>query len=202
MKELEMRSIYFLLSAVMLLSSASAAQAQRIYLTVNGGTYRQASDFLTLKSEAQEIDLAADKTFSLGANLELGPLRVSTAYVTGASLSQHGIVGKDKIADGTLLAAAADIVLRPLPRILVQPYFLGGAGIKRKSYSFKDQDFADQFEDLKATTDLALHWGVGADLMLGGFGVMAEVSDFVTFTDRKFGNHDAFGVIGLRFRLF
>jgi hypothetical protein len=38
--------------------------------------------------------------------------------------------------------------------------------------------------------------------MLGGFGVMAEIHDFVTFNNKKFGRHDAFGVVGLRFRLF
>jgi opacity protein-like surface antigen len=191
-----------ILAACFILGATSAASAQRVYLTVNGGAYRQASDFMTLKDGAQEIDLDAGSTFALGANLELGRLRATAAYVTGASLSHKGVEGTDQIGEGTLFAAAADFVVRPLPRILVQPYFLGGAGIKRKSYSFKDDELVDQFEEIKATTDFALHWGVGADLMLGGFGVMAEVHDFVTFADRKFGAHDAFGVVGIRLRLF
>lgn len=191
-----------MLLASVALGAAPAALAQNVNLTINGGAYRQAGDFMTLKDNAKQVDLTAKTTFALGANLELGAIRLTAAYVTGSSIGLHGIEGTDKIGEGTLLAGAADVVVRPLPRILVQPYILGGVGFKRNGYSFTGDDMASEFPELKPTTDLALHWGVGADLMLGGVGVMAEVNDFVTFTDKKFGRHDAFGVIGLRLRLF
>lgn len=192
-----------LLAACLTLAAASGASAQGIHLTVNGGAYRQASDFVTLKHEAKEVDLDAGTTFSLGANLELGPLRATAAYVSGATLSRKGVTGKEKVGEGTLLAASADLMMRPIPRILgLQPYLLGGVGLKHNSYSFEDDGLLVDFKDYKAQSDLALHWGVGADFMLGGIGVMAEINDFVTFADRKFGTHDAFGVIGLRLRLF
>lgn len=191
-----------LIAAFLTLAGASGASAQGVHLTVNGGAYRQASDFVTLKSGAEEIDLDAGTTFSLGANLELGPLRATAAYVSGATLTRHGVSGKDKIGEGTLLAAAADIVLRPIPRLLgLQPYLLGGVGLKRNSYNFEDQGLPVDFKDYKSKSDFSLHWGVGADFMFGRIGVMAEVNDFVTYTDKKFGTHDAFGVIGLRLRL-
>jgi hypothetical protein len=190
------------LTALLALGTAPAALAQHVYLNINGGAYRQAGDFLTLKNTAKTVDLAAKSTFALGANLELGSIRFTGAYVTGASIGQHGVEGSGKIGEGTLLAGAADVVLRPIPRILVQPYILGGVGFKRNGYSFVSDEFAEEFPELEPTTDLALHWGIGADLMLGGFGVMVEVNDFVTFTNKKFGRHDAFGVVGLRLRLF
>lgn len=190
-----------LLAACLTLAAASGARAQ--HLTINGGAYRQASDFVTLKNGAKEIDLDAGTTFALGANLELGPLRVTTAYVSGAKLSRKGVTGKEKIGEGTLLAASADLLMRPIPRIIgLQPYLLGGVGLKRNSYEFEDAGLLIDFKDYKSKSDLALHWGLGADFMLGGIGVMAEISDFVTFADKKFGTHDAFGVIGLRLRLF
>jgi hypothetical protein len=37
--------------------------------------------------------------------------------------------------------------------------------------------------------------------MLGNFGVVAEVSDFITRDDDRFGRHDSFAMVGLRFRL-
>lgn len=191
-----------MLIASVALAAAPTALAQNAYLTVNGGAYRQAGDFMTLKDNASKVDLTAKSTFALGANLELGSIRFTGAYVTGSSIGLDGIENSDKIGEGTLLAGAADVVVRPLPRILVQPYILGGVGFKRNSYSFSDDEVADEFPELTPTTDFALHWGIGADLMLGGIGVMAEINDFVTFTDKKFGRHDAFGVIGLRLRLF
>lgn len=191
-----------LLLASLALGAAPAVLAQHANLTINGGSYRQGGNFMTLKDNAKVVDLAAKSTFALGANLELRSIRFTAAYVTGSTIGEHGIEGADQIGEGTLLAAAADIVVRPLPRILVQPYILGGVGLKRNGYSFNNDETADLYPELQPTTDLALHWGIGADLMLGGVGVMTEFNDFVTFNDKKFGRHDAFAVVGLRLRLF
>jgi hypothetical protein len=188
-----------LLAALAVLPAAPVARAQGIHLTPMLGAYKQASDFQTLKGEAQSIDLKRENTMALGANLELGALRGTLAYVTNAKLSREGVSGD--VGEGKLLLLTGDLVVRPIPRILgLQPYLLGGAGVKRNDYSFKDDGFAADFP--KNETDFALHFGVGADLMFGGLGVMAEVGDFVSYADRKFGRHDAVGMVGLRLRLF
>jgi hypothetical protein len=37
--------------------------------------------------------------------------------------------------------------------------------------------------------------------MLGGFGIMAEVTDYITRSEGGFGQHDAFAFVGLRVRV-
>lgn len=190
-----------LLAALAALSAAPVARAQGIHLTPTLGAYVKANDFHTLRSEAENVDLKHEGAMAVGANLELGALRGTLSYVSGAKLSRQGVTDMDQIGEGTLLLLTGDLVLRPISRILgLQPYVLGGAGIKRNGYSFTDEGLAASFP--KDETDFAFHFGVGADFMLGGFGVMAEVGDFVSFVDRKFGRHDAVGVVGLRLRLF
>jgi hypothetical protein len=186
------------LAAGLGLTAATPAAAQ-IHLTPALGVFIPASDLQDLEGQAAQTRLDRSGTLGLGLNIELGWLRGSVAYATGATISDDGVTGEDEIGDGSVLAAAADLVLRPLPRLLVQPYLLGGVGLKRQDFSFDDDTVADLPED---RSDLALHVGVGADLMLGGFGIMAEITDYITRNeDDSFGQHDAFAMVGLRVRL-
>jgi hypothetical protein len=179
----------------------AAARAQSIHVSPMVGAYIPASDFQTLKGEAEEIRLKREATLGLGLILDLGSLRGTIAYATGTDLSEEGVGDTDAIGDGSLLALAADLVIRPVPRIVgIQPYLIGGAGLKRQSYSFEESGFNVDFPENE--TDFAFHFGVGADLMLGGLGIVAEFSDFATFADGDFGPHDAFATVGLRLRLF
>ena len=78
---------------------------------------------------------------------------------------------------------------------------LGGLGLKRQDFSF-DDDGVSTNPLPSDKTDLAVHAGVGADLMFGRFGIMAEVTDYITRNeDSTFGQHDAFGMVGLRVRM-
>jgi hypothetical protein len=197
-----MRRIGFMLAtaAAVGLGSAEKARAQ-IYITPAAGAFIPASDLRDLKDQAEQTRLERSGTLGLGLNVELGWLRGSLAYATGATISERGVSGTDEVGDGSVLAVAADVLVRPLPRLLVQPYLLGGVGLKRQDFSFTDDGLGEN--PLPSDrTDLALHVGIGADLMLGGVGIMAEVTDYVTRTEEKtFGQHDAFAFVGLRIRL-
>lgn len=185
-------------AAVLLLGGTAAAQG--ISITPSIGAYIPASDFYDLRDEADRLRVEKDGTFALGLAVELGWLRGTLAYASGATL--RGVDtegGREEIGDGTLLLGAADLVLRPIPRlVVVQPYLLGGIGFRNASY---DTDRLESFfpEDDRET---ALHIGLGADLMLGRIGIVAELTDFISRdADDKWGEHDAFATVGLKFRL-
>lgn len=195
-----MRSIQRLLLAVLFTGALAAPAAAQVYITPSVGGYIPASDFQTLRGEAHEARVERSATMALGLNLELGALRGSLAYVTGTELTEDGVANRGAIGDGSMLAGSLGLVMRPIPRILgLQPYVLGGAGFKRHGYSYNDDGFSLGLPEDQ--TDFALHFGVGADLMLGRIGVMAEFTDFVS-RDNGWGPHDGFATIGLKLRLF
>lgn len=180
--------------------NATSVEAQ-IHITPSLGAYIPASDLKDLRSQADQTRLNREGTLGLGLNLEMGFLRGSIAYASGAKITDEGVENRGELGDGSVLAVAADLVLRPLPRLLVQPYLLGGVGFKRFDYSYNDDGIGTNPlpEDKR---ELALHAGVGADLMFGPIGVMAEVTDFISKDqDDKWGMHDAFVMVGLRLRL-
>jgi hypothetical protein len=178
--------------------SALGAAAQVIHVTPAAGVFVPASDLQGVRSGAEQVRIEREGTLGLGINVELGWLRGSIAYASGATVSESGAEGRT--GDGSVLAAAADLIVRPLPRLFVQPYVLGGIGLKRQDFSFSDDGLSGN--PLPSDrSDVALHAGIGADLMLGGFGVMAEVSDYITHENGSFGQHDVFAMVGLRIRL-
>lgn len=184
-----------------LLALTAAPAAAQIYITPAAGVFIPASDLEDLEGQAEATRLSRSGTLGLGVNLELGWLRGSVAYATGATISEEGVADEDDIGDGSVLAVAADLIVRPLPRLLVQPYLLGGVGLKRQDFSYDDDGVGTNPlpPDL---TDFALHAGLGADVMLGRFGIMAEITDYITRNeDSTFGQHDAFALVGLRVRL-
>src|SRR5919109_1153908 len=82
----------------------------------------------------------------------------------------------------------------------VETRWVRGSGIKRQDYSYDDEQFENVFPAEK--TDFTVHFGLGADLWLGGIGIMAEVTDFLSRNaDDSLGQHDAFVLVGLRYRL-
>jgi hypothetical protein len=186
-------------AAAVLLAAAPGTAFSQVHITPAIGAFIPASDLRDLRSEAEHRRLSREATFGVGVNVESGWLRGSVAYATGATITGEGL-GGDEVADGSVLAVAADLVFRPLPRLLVQPYVLGGAGFKRQDYSYSRDGLTHPLPADRR--DVALHVGVGADVMLGGFGVMAEITDYITrHQGGGFGQHDAFAFVGLRFRL-
>ena len=196
-----MKRLLFAAAAAGLPALAAAPAAAQIYITPAAGVFIPASDLEDLEGQAEQTRLDRSGTLGLGLNIELGWLRGSIAYATGATISEEGVDGDEEIGDGSVLAAAADLIVRPLPRLLVQPYLLGGIGLKRQDFSF-DDDGVGSNPLSSDQTDFAVHAGIGADVMLGRFGIMAEVTDYITRNeDSTFGQHDAFALVGLRVRM-
>jgi hypothetical protein len=186
--------------AIALLSFGPAPAHAQIGLTVLGGGYVPGSDFQQLRNAAQDRRVARESTLGVGANVDLGFIRLSLAYATGATLTEEGVQNGNEVGDGSVLAAAAGLVLRPIPRLLVlQPYLLGGIGVKRERFSFDGGIGGNPFT--RDESGLAGQIGVGADVMLGPIGVVAEITDYVSRRDGSFGPHDAFVMIGLKVRL-
>ncbi len=176
------------------LAAPVAARAQ-VALTPMVGGYIPASDVNQVTGTAQNIAKTRDGTLALGLNLDLASmLRVSGLYASGTTLKN---ANKQDIGKGNVAAVAGDLVIRPLPRILVQPYLVAGAGEKFYKY--------DQNATLASGGDahaFALHGGLGADLMVGPIGAVAELTDFLSKgADDKWNVHDAFLMLGMKLRL-
>lgn len=193
-----------LLFAVVMLGAAAlpgVLHAQGITVTPQIGVYVPGDDFESLRAGADSIRVDNEGTLALGLNIDLGILRGSVAYASSAKLNRRGVLGQDQIGEGKVLAVAGDLVLRPIPRLLIlQPYLLAGAGLRRADYDYEDDGLSDAFP--KNDSDFALHAGVGADLTLGPIGISAEITDFISKSDEdKWNRHDAFGFVGLKLRL-
>ena len=188
-----MRPISAVIGGALLAFASTAASAQSI--TALAGGYIPAGDLKTVQSGAEDV-LDRNGTLALGFNLDFGLLRGTLAYASGTTIRN---ADKEDIGEGTVLAAAADIVLRPLPRILVQPYLLGGVGFKNLSYD-SDNSVTNAFPE--DDRELSLHAGIGADVMFGPVGIVAEITDFISKdADDKWGMHDAFLMVGAKLRL-
>jgi opacity protein-like surface antigen len=195
-----MKRFMFVIAAAVLAAPA-AAHAQKISVTPSAGFYIPASDIYNLRDEAESIAVDKEGTFAMGLNVDFGTLRGSIAYASGAQLNERGVQNRENIGEGKLLAVAGDLVFRPIPRVIVQPYLVLGAGVRREDYSYEDDGVSDALP--KEQTDFAFHAGLGADVMLGRIGIVAEITDFIT--QEPTGNwdqHDAFGFVGLKFKLF
>jgi hypothetical protein len=193
-------------SSVLLIALAAIAlpshalHAQGITLAPMFGAYTQASSFASLRSNAQELRVERETALALGLNVEFGAVRGSLAYVSGATLNEKGASNTTEIGEGTLIAGAIDLLIRPVARIVIfQPYLFIGGGFKDQQYSYTEDRFSAFGE---SDRDLAIHAGIGADLMFGGIGVVAEISDFLS---KDFGGswnqHDGFGLIGVKVRM-
>ncbi len=196
------------LFAAPLLALALAAPVQgqgRLTVTPLIGGYIPGNDVQDLRTGAEQATIDKEAALGLGLNIELGWLRGTLAYASGATVNVEDAGDpalEGEIGEGNVLVAAADVVLRPLPRlIVVQPYLVGGAGLKRTDYDWETDGAADAFPEDQS--DFTLHVGVGTDISLGPVGIVVEVSDFISKEgDDSFGRHDAFGMVGLKFGLF
>ena len=186
-----MKSLRAVLSATAFLGVAIPAVNAQIVIEPMVGGYVPASNVNQVQGSASNIAKTRDGTLSLGLNVGLGMLRGSVAYASGTTIKN---ASKQDIGKGNVLAAAADLVIRPLPRLLVQPYLLAGAGEKFYKY-----DESTLLASGGSDQDFAFHGGLGADMTVGSLGVVAELTDFLSKgADSKWNVHDAFLMVGLR----
>lgn len=189
------------LAAAAVVLVPNVTRAQGISITPQIGVYVPGNSVDSLRSGAQQVRVKREGDLALGFNVDLGFLRGSVAYASNAKLNQQTTVSgaESQVGKGKLLAVAGDIVLRPLPRILVQPYLLAGAGLRRADYSYDTSGLSDAFP--KDKSEFALHAGVGADLMLGPVGATAEITDFISKNSAdQWKQHDGFGFVGLKLK--
>lgn len=185
-----MRRLGATVFACVLVALPAAGSAQ-VGITPRVGIYIPAGDFSELEQGAETIQLEKEAAMTLGATLDLGRFYAGFDYVTGSTITEDGLQGEDEVGDGSLLAAAAGIRLS-LGLPLIQPHVRLGAGLKRLDYSFDDNTL-DEIDD---DTDFSLHGAVGATLGLGGLGITAELSDYMTVDG--FEPNDFMFTVGLR----
>lgn len=175
------------------LAAPVMAHAQ-IAITPMVGGYVPSGSVNQVESGAQTVATTRQGTLSLGGNLDLGFLRGTVDYVSGTTIQD---ASRTNLGKGNMLAAAGDLVIRPIPRILVQPYLIAGAGEKFYRY-----DQTTSFFNPGTQRAFAWHGGLGADLMLGNVGAVAELTDFVSKgSDAKWDAHDAFMMVGMKLKL-
>jgi hypothetical protein len=203
-----------LVGAPLLLASAADAEAQRLQLVPRAGIFVSGGNLAEVSGTLGDVEADMKGTLGVGLGLEVGvPLspigfRAGFDYATNSKLSLKGISAGEDEAGAKLLAVTGDVVLRPLPRlIVVQPYLVGGAGVKRYDFELSELEADAQGLFPEDQTDFTLHGGAGVDISLGPLALRAEVSDYVSWFEldeggeRKMQN-DIFATLGLRLQLF
>lgn len=145
-----------------------------------------------------------ERSFAYSLGLELavsGPIsgRATLAYATTADLGVEGGMCPECEASNNLLNATAALVFRPLPGgVPLQPYLLGGGGVKHYDLSSLDELHRSPLHDQTRRTMLL---GAGIEIRLGPMRVVTEVSDYISpvFADRDLETtqHDLFWTAGL-----
>jgi opacity protein-like surface antigen len=184
---------------VFLLAGAAAPAAAQIHITPAVGAFHPDRSPFALDYEGESHrHLIRGRTLGLGLNLEAGIFRGTIAYATNAKILRDGFAAEGPVGEGQLLAVLGGLTLRPIPRFGgLQPYGIAGAGVKRFGYSWDEDGISNAFPSDQ--TDFALQAGLGLDMMLGAFGLTAEVSDMISV--RSNVRHDTFLMLGMRLRL-
>ena len=216
-----MKVVAAALAGVVLQGAPVAAQIPGldVSLVPKVGFYSPATDLQTAADAAGAIVDDRGGSLALGLALDLGvplsPLnvRVGFDYVTASEFTYADTTGAELEANGeqTMLAITGDVVLRPVPKLLiVQPYLLAGAGVKRYDFEFAeaadaDTDIEDAFPD--SQTDFTVHAGIGLDVGLGPIALVAELSDYISWYEAEGAGgselqNDLFIMAGVRLGLF
>lgn len=200
-------------AALLLAAGPEAARAQvpavDVRIVPRAGFYAPLDSLREIPGQVERWTQDKGGVLALGANAEIGILlvpfdfRATVMYGTGneVSLEQNGSTER---TDASVLTLSGDVLFRPLPRILVQPYLIGGAGYKSVSYDREtlSRQFRQTFPE-EEESQFTLHGGVGADVNLGGTRISVEISDFLSgaFSGRE-TQHDVFTTVGVGLTLF
>jgi len=147
-----------------------------------------------------------EATLVAGGSLQFaspdGPVNVRVSAVrTTSALVSAGEAGGGSADTEEFTAITGDLVLRPLPRFLLQPYVLGGAGTHRRTLASESGSGAED----EGGWSFVGRVGAGLDVRLGTRGVVisAEVVDYLSNIGAEDGaSHDAFALVGLGIPLF
>jgi hypothetical protein len=182
----------------------ATVDAQALRVTPRIGIYLPMTDLGEQTREGVARAAALDNSLALGLGLELGlpmlpfNLRANLDYATETAVTEEGL--DHEAARTTVLAATADLVLRPRRLLVVQPYLFVGGGLKQ--YAFDSTD-PGAFRD---SSDPTLHLGGGLDVGLRSLSLTAQLSDYISWYELREGDgqiqHDLFLTVGLSFGLF
>ena len=183
------------------------ARAQGGYLIFQAGYYVPTQDLGVLRDAGFEQAVKFGKrersfAYSLGLELAVsGPIagRATLAYATTADLGVEGGMCPECKARNNLLNATAAIVFRPLPSgVPVQPYLLGGGGVKHYDLTSLDELHRSPLHDQTRRTMLL---GGGIEVRMGPLRIVTELSDYISpiFSDNDMETtqHDLFLTAGL-----
>ncbi|HEX6587870.1 MAG TPA: outer membrane beta-barrel protein [Longimicrobiales bacterium] len=209
-----MRSIVKTLAALAAAVLIAAPVSGQVTIVPKVGFYSPANDLQAAQDALGEVVDDRGGSLALGAALEFGVpmtslgVRVGFDYVTGSEFTYEDEASVEATAEQTMLAITGDVVLRPIPRlIIVQPYLLAGAGVKRYDFSFEEDAGTDvETAFPESETDFTVHAGIGVDLGLGPIALIAEVSDYISWyetgEDESEMQNDLFLMAGVRLGLF
>lgn len=136
------------------------------------GAYTSASDLGEVRENGETRFSAGRRSSSLawGLGLEAGPrqsgmsIRAHMGYGTNAEIPVWGFECGNCSARSTLLTGSVAAVFRPVPRlVLVQPYFLVGAGVKRYDFDVRNADGEAWRRVFRDQTRPAAQAGVGLE---------------------------------------
>jgi opacity protein-like surface antigen len=198
-------------AALLLAGSTAPAAAQNLILQPKVGAYIPASGIGDFQDQTTTIarDRAGSLAIGLGAELTIGALpfnvRGNLEFATGSTVSADDGVTQD--VESTLLAVVADVVFRPIPRVLAQPYLLVGAGMKVHEFEVDNLSASERELFPPDQTNLTFHIGAGLDIALGPIGLLIEASDYISRLETTPGGerrlqHDVFVMAGIRVRMF
>jgi len=186
-----------MLMALTLVAAPAAAQIPGVNVVVAPriGVYSPLGNLIETSTSEFKIKSGLGLGLSIELDLPLSPINVRANFdaALGRDVEEDGV----KVGDVDIVNLTGDLVFRPLPRVVAQPYLLAGAGIKRYSSGFGGGDD-------NSSSDFTGHVGAGIDAKLGPLGLMVEVSDYISSFkstgDSKLQN-DVFVMAGLRIGL-
>lgn len=173
-----------------------------VVLIPAGGAYLPGVDGLgDISSGVDSVLNGTEATLVLGGTLQLGSpdgpanVRFSGVKTTSSAVGSRGLDTGDA-GRRDFLAVTGDLVLRPIPRFLLQPYVLGGGGARR---------LAPAGDSGSTSWEFVARVGAGLDVRIGTRGVLvsAEVVDYLSGLTGEGGTeHDAMALVGLGIPLF
>ncbi len=168
----------------------SPAEAQTsVRLLPQVGAYSPLGELGEIRSNGETAIGAGRRSSTLawGLGLEAGPARAGTSlrlhlgYGTNSEIPVWGLECQGCSARSTLLTANAAAVLRPIPRlVLVQPYLMVGAGVKRYDFEVQDMEGERWRDLLRDQTRPAGQLGLGVEASLLGLRTQWELNGFVS----------------------
>lgn len=187
------------------MAAPAAAQAPGIDLKLNPrvGLYVPLTDLGEASTTAGTIVTEKSGSLALGLGAELGlavlpvNIRANVDYVTGSEVNTEGVTADP--TQTTMLVVSGDLILRPLPKIiLVQPYVFAGGGLRQYNFDVENQTTTA----LEDASDPTIHLGGGLDLTLGPLALNAEVGDYISWFEFQAGadaemQHDMFVTVGI-----